>query len=789
MQQRGYDRRKPNTESSNVRSNSRDSRDRRSTGPYRGNRPPQSEANFLILTNPKELIRIPREPNDSIGDRKQSSYQAEKGNFGVEPPEKISRFSKSGENFDRQSKLKAGYLVPPSDIDRKSTTSRREPRKSTNNVEEEREIGRKSSPKGEKFIRRGGISADEDDPDVPTRIVRRFKKGGKGRSQRPSIPVKVEIPVEITTPTITVAELALKMNSKPAELVKYMMINMGVMATVTQSVDADTGSRVAEAFGKKVVRQKIDKDDTIVEAVESKGMAIDEDPIESLVPRSPIVTIMGHVDHGKTSLLDAIRSSKVASGEAGGITQTIGAYQVTTSNGQNVTFIDTPGHSAFSEMRSRGANTTDIVVLVVAADDGIKEQTVECIATAKLANVPIVVAINKMDKPEADAARVTSDLMNYGLLSTEFGGETEFGKISAKKKEGLDDLLEKILLQAEVLELKANPNRDALGVVLEAGMRQGLGMIATTLIQKGTLKIGDIFVAGEAWGKVKMLMDHTGKKVEFAGPSMPVQVVGLDGIPHAGDIFTVVDKEDTARLITESRRKLSRESQAAQMQGNLIGSIEAMLNNENLLDQKELKELSVVLRAEGPGSVSALASSLKELISEDDYFIVKCKVLTAGVGELTKSDVAIASVSNARVICFNVNAHPQAAEDARRSKIQIDYYTVVYDAINDIQKNLDSIRLPEPEGRYSGKAEVRAIFSIGKVGNIAGCEVIDGEIRKGAKARIMRMGRAAYEGRIKALRNVKLEVDTMNSGSECGIQLSDFENFVEGDVIECYIMD
>lgn len=699
----------------------------------------------------------------------------------------MDTFSRGSVVFDADAKGAAGYaargqVAPPKRNDKRGTGGEDGPKKV-----------KPGAGRREKRV----TSVDEEDDDAlingSGRGGRPTRRGG-GRSGRGSTliaPPRVDRPVRITTSTMSVADLAEAMDTKPGEVVKYLMINMGIMATVTQTIDAESAAAVALAFGKKVVRQQEEGDSKeageAADGVASSGLAIDEDSPESMIPRPPVVTIMGHVDHGKTTLLDAIRNAKVASGEAGGITQAIGAYQVTTTSGQEVTFIDTPGHAAFSEMRSRGANSTDVVVLVVAADDGVKEQTRECIATAKLANVPVVVAINKMDKPGADPMRILNELMKYDLLSTEFGGEVEVGKISAKTGDGLDDLLEKILLQAEVLDLRANPNRAAQGVVIEARQQIGLGAVTTTLIQRGTLRIGDVIVAGGSCGKVKLLMDHTGKKVLEAVPSMPVQVVGLDSVPNAGDAFVVVDKEETARVLAESRRKILRETQAAQMQGDLKGNVEAILSGLAQQDGKEKLELNIVLRADGPGSAEALANSLRELVSEDEYFKVNCKILTAGVGELTKSDIAVAGVSNAFVICFNVPANHQAQEDARRSGIEIGYYNIVYDVLDEIGRRLNEIRSPTPEGVYIGKAKVKAIFNIGKVGNIAGCEVLDGEVRKGSKVRVMRMGRVVAEGKLKTLKNLKADADMMVAGTECGIQLSDFEDFQEGDFVECYI--
>eukprot|EP00752_Nemacystus_decipiens_P001884 g1815.t1 len=612
----------------------------------------------------------------------------------------------------------------------------------------------------------------------------------KGRSPQPQAPPPAPAVVRLPGPTVVVSDLAEMMEVRPAEVLKHLMLDLGIMATVTQSIDSDTARQVANNFEVEVDDGASGEYDDEVEvtSVGEKGTAIEIDAEDTLVPRAPVVTIMGHVDHGKTSLLDAIRETKVVAGEAGGITQHVSAYQVKTNAGADLTFVDTPGHAAFSEMRVRGANATDIVVLVVAADDGVMEQTKESIATARMAGVPIVVAVNKVDKEGADVQKVQNELMTYDLLPEEFGGDTQVAMVSAKQKTGLDELLEKILLQSEVLELKSNPNRSAEGVVVEAQMQRGLGTVGTVLIQRGTLRVGDIFVAGGAWGRVKVLIDHQGRRIKEAGPSTPVQVGGFDGVPAAGEVFTVVGREDIARDLAEARRKIARESEAAVLQGGLKSGMMSILNGE--VDAgKELFELPVMIKADVQGSEQALSTALSEMISEDEYFMAKCNILPSGVGEITKSDVAIAGVSNAFVVGFNVGADQEATREARATGIDIGYYSVVYNVMDDIQAKLDELVSPTPDGEYTGRAVVKVIFNIGKVGNIAGSSVEDGVINKGGNVLVKRLGRIVHEGKLKTLKNLKADADRMVMGTECGIQVEGFEDFEEGDLIECYKMD
>lgn len=551
---------------------------------------------------------------------------------------------------------------------------------------------------------------------------------------------------------------------------------------------------MTEGFGKVVAGENDelddDEDDEDDEATESAvlelGIAMDEDDPADLRPRPPVVTIMGHVDHGKTSLLDAIRNTRVTAGEAGGITQVVSAYQADTKDGDTVTFIDTPGHAAFTDMRERGANTADIIILVVAADDGVKQQTADSIACARTAGVPLMVAVNKMDLPTADADKVLGELAGYNVLTEDVGGDVLCSRISAKEGTNLDDLMSKIMLQAEVLDLKANPDRDAQGVVIEARGEKGLGTVATTLIQKGTIRVGDSFVAGEASGKVRALIGYDGKtRYKEVGPSTPVNVVGINGIPEAGDLFVVAEDEQTARELAKSRAKIARERQSTSFQSGLMESVSGIFAG----GQKERREIFVVVKADGPGSAEALSRALTELTLENDEVEVGIKVLISEAGDVTKSDIAVASVTpGTTVIAFNIGANAAAIDEARLLDVPIEYYNVVYDAIESVESRMQEVLSPTPEGDYVGSALVQEVFNIGGTGNIAGSKCSDGIIKKGSNVRILRGDKILTESKVRTLRNFKSEVDTISTGDECGIGLLDFEDFEVGDVIESFVI-
>jgi translation initiation factor IF-2 len=567
--------------------------------------------------------------------------------------------------------------------------------------------------------------------------------------------------------TITVQELANRMAERGADVIKSLM-KMGLMATINQAIDADTAELVISEFGHKVRR--------VTEGDVETGLGEEVDADAHLLARPPIVTVMGHVDHGKTSLLDALRQTDVAAHEAGGITQHIGAYQVTLDNGGKITFIDTPGHAAFTEMRARGANVTDIVVLVVAADDGIMPQTVEAIRHAKAAKVPIIVAINKMDKPDADSNRVRNELLSHELVVEELGGDVLAVEVSAKMKTNLDRLEEALLLQAEVLDLKANPDRAAQGAVIEAKLERGRGTVATLLVQKGTLKVGDILIAGSEWGRVRALLDDRGRTVESAGPATPVEVLGLQGTPQAGDTFVVVESEARAREIAEFR--LHRQRQHA-LAAAKRGTLEQMFTK---IQAGEAKELAVVIKGDVQGSVEAITASLNQLSTDE----VKVRVLHAAVGGINESDVTLARASGGMIIGFNVRANPQAREMARRDHIDIRYYSIIYNVVDDVKAALSGMLAPTLREKFLGNAEIREVFNITKVGKVAGCMVVEGVVKRGAKVRLLRDSVVIHEGALKTLKRFKDEVREVKEGFECGMAFENYDNIEKGDIIECF---
>ena len=573
---------------------------------------------------------------------------------------------------------------------------------------------------------------------------------------------------DVTIPdTITVQELANRMAEKAADVVKELM-KLGIMATVTQSIDAETAELVTMEFGHKVVRVS----DSDIE----DGLGGDVDSEDSLKGRPPVVTVMGHVDHGKTSLLDAIRKTDVAAGESGGITQHIGAYQIQTAAKNTITFIDTPGHAAFTEMRLRGANTTDIVILVVAADDSVKEQTIEAINHAKAAGCPIIVAVNKCDKPGADPSRVRSDLLQHEIITEDFGGEILAVNVSAHTGEGLDKLEEAIMLQAELLELKANPDRAAEGTVIEAKVERGRGSVATVLVQRGTLAVGDIFVVGAESGRVRAMLNERGEQQKLATPSQPVEILGLNGTPMAGDNFTVVESEARAREIAEYRRRVIREKEAVV---SARGSVEQMLS---AIAAGEAAELPVVIKTDVHGSLEAIKVALENLGTDQ----VKVRFLTGGVGALSESDISLAAASNALVMGFNVRAIPQARDLAKRDGVEIRYHSIIYELIDDVKAAMGGLLSPDTQEEFIGYAEIRQVFSVSKVGKIAGCYVTEGVIKRGCKVRLLRDNVVIHEGSLKTLKRFKDEVKEVKDGFECGMAFENYSDIQEGDVIECF---
>jgi translation initiation factor IF-2 len=580
----------------------------------------------------------------------------------------------------------------------------------------------------------------------------------------------VKVVREVILPeTITVQELANRMAARGNEVVKVLM-KMGVMAAITQVIDADTAELVVSEFGHRSRR--------VADADVELGLEGEEDTDTDLVVRPPVVTIMGHVDHGKTSLLDALRKTDVAAGEAGGITQHIGAYQVKLPSGSHITFIDTPGHEAFTAMRARGAGVTDIVVLVVAADDGVMPQTIEAIKHARAANVPMIVAINKIDRPGANPARVRQELLQHDVVVEEMGGETQDVPVSALKGTGLDKLEEAILLQAEVLELRANPNRTAEGAVIESRLDRGRGPVATVLVQKGTLHPGDIVVAGAEWGRVRAMQDDKGKAVPAAGPSSPVEILGLSAAPTAGEPFVVVENDSRAREIVEFRsRKLRERSSAALTAGR--GTMEEMLAR---IQAGVQKEVAAVVKADVQGSAEAIGVTLGKLGNEE----VRVRILHSAVGQITESDVQLAKASDAIIIAFNVRANAQARELAHRDGVDIRYYSIIYEVSDDIEKLVKGKLAPVHREKFLGYAEIRQVFNITKTGKVAGCYITEGLVKRGSGVRLLRDNVVIHQGELSQLKRFKDDVKEVARGYECGLSFAGFQDLQVGDVVECY---
>ncbi len=566
---------------------------------------------------------------------------------------------------------------------------------------------------------------------------------------------------------ITIQELANRMTERSVDVIKLLM-TQGAMHKINDVIDADTAELIVTEFGHTPKR--------VSEADVEEGFIGQTDTEETQQPRAPVVTIMGHVDHGKTSLLDAIRHTNVAAGEAGGITQHIGAYQVTTPGGQKITFIDTPGHEAFTAMRQRGAKVTDIVVLVVAADDGVMPQTVEAINHAKAAGVPLIVAINKIDKPGADPTRVRTALLQHEIVVESMSGETLEVEVSALKRTGLDRLLEAISLQAELLDLRANPQRSADGVVIEAKLERGRGPVGTVLVQRGTLRVGDIVVAGAAWGRVRALIDDRGEAVSEAGPSVPVEILGFDSAPEAGDPFAVVESESRARELTDYRLRKRRQT---------LGSAGTARTLEQMMQQlKEAgrKEFPLLVKGDVQGSVEAIGGALRKLGNDE----VEARIVHSGVGGITESDVSLASASRAVVVGFNVRANAQAKLAADQTGVEIRYYNIIYDLVDDVKKAMSGLLAPTVREMFLGNAEILEVFNISKVGKIAGCRVTDGKVERGAKVRLIRDNVVIHEGTLSTLKRFKDEVREVPAGQECGMAFANYQDIRVGDVVECF---
>ncbi|MBJ6726746.1 translation initiation factor IF-2 [Geomesophilobacter sediminis] len=635
-----------------------------------------------------------------------------------------------------------------------------------------------------KNAKKGGPPAKKKEafkkPDMLDKRERVFEPGPRSKGKKRGVEkVQIGKKTEITVPkaikriikiseSITVGELAKRMGIKATDLIRALM-KMGVMATINHPLDFDTATILATDFGYEIENVALDVD----EMLESEP-----DAPEDLVKRPPVVTIMGHVDHGKTSLLDAIREANVIAGEAGGITQHIGAYDVEL-DGRKITFLDTPGHEAFTAMRARGAKVTDIVILVVAADDGVMPQTREAVNHSKAAGVPIIVAINKIDKPEANPSKVKQELMEFGLVSEEWGGETIFVEVSAKKKINLEGLLEMVLLQADVLELKANPNKSARGTIVEAKLDKGRGPVATVLVQEGTLKVGDYFVAGVHFGRVRAMQNDRGDKVLTAGPAMPVEVIGFTGVPDAGDIFVSMADEKQAKEISTHRQIKLREAELAKS---------SKLSLEQLyekIQKGEVKDLNTIVKGDVQGSVEAVAESLRKLTTD----AIRLNVLHASVGAITETDVNLASASNAIILGFNVRPEVKAAALAEKEGVDVRLYNIIYDAVDDIKKAMEGLLEPTFQEKYLGRAEIRETFSVPKHGMVAGCYITDGKILRGSQVRLLRDNVVVYEGKLGSLRRFKDDVKEVSTGYECGMSLENYNDIKVGDIIEAFELE
>lgn len=706
----------------------------------------------------KKEASIAEEPSTDKEEISEEQTQAEiEALTTVLPSEKPGKHaSKGGHNklVRGDSEEKASQSQQKSDAHKASTSKRDEPRRRA----------------GKLTLQQALIASENEGEDQRVRseaAIRRAREKERLKLAESPLGSKKIVREVIIPEAITTEELANRMAVRVGELIKTLL-GMDMVVTKNQTIDADTAELLVSEFGHTPKR--------VSESDVEMNIEGPEDPEESLQPRPPVVTIMGHVDHGKTSLLDALRATDVAAREAGGITQHIGAYQVELASKHKITFIDTPGHEAFTEMRARGAKITDIVVLVVAADDGIKDQTIEAINHVKAAEVPMIVAINKMDKPEANPDRVRNELLNHEVVLEELGGDILSIEVSAKEKTNLDKLEAAITLQAEMLELKANPNRPAHGAVIEAKMEKGRGSVATILVNRGTIKIGDIFIAGCEWGRVRGLIDAHGKNIKEAGPSVPVAILGMNDTPSAGDDFVVVKDETQAREISEFRQRRRKVHQAAANKPPTLEEIFAQAPSD------EIKKLAVVIKGDVQGSVEALVSSFTKLATDE----VKVEILHSGVGGITESDVILAKASQGIILGFNIRANPQARNMAQRDNVTLKYYSVIYDAIDDIKAALGGLLSPSLNEIFLGRAEIRQVFNVSKVGKIAGCMVTEGVVKRGSKVRLLRDDVIIHEGDLKTLKRHKDEVKEVREGTECGMAFENYQDIREGDAIECF---
>jgi translation initiation factor IF-2 len=689
------------------------------------------------------------------GAKKSSKFQANKSEPKVVDPTALEAANAKAEASGAKRVVKPREITPASVSD--------EAKKRQNKTERNRRG--EGRVKGRLTI---ANALDENQRERSLASLKRKREREKNKAA-PQTP-REKIVREVTIPeTVTIQELANRMTERGVDVIKYLM-QQGQMHKINDLIDGDTAELIVQEFGHTPRR--------VSEADVEEGLYTSEvDDEDKLETRAPVVTIMGHVDHGKTSLLDALRKANVVSGEAGGITQHIGAYQVETEDKKRVTFIDTPGHEAFTAMRERGAKVTDLVILVVAADDGVKQQTIEAINHAKAAEVPLIVAINKMDKPEANPQRVRTDLLQHEVIVESMSGETLEVEVSAKTGDGLNNLLEAIHMQAEILELKANPDRRAEGIVIEAQLERGRGPVGTMLVQRGTIKIGQIIVAGRAWGKVRALINDHGENVVEAGPSVPVEVLGFNTAPEAGDQFGIVENEARAREITEYRIKKRRDIRAAG-----AGSVRTLEQMMNQLHEADVKEIPVLIKGDVQGSVEAIVTALEKLGTDE----VVARVIHSGVGGITESDISLANASNAIIFGFNVRANIQARASAQQHGLEIRYYSVIYDLVDEVKDAMSGLLDPTIKEHFIGNAEILDVFHISKVGKVAGCRVTEGKMERGAGVRLIRDDVVIHEGKLSTLKRFKDEVNDVPAGQECGTAFENYQDLKKGDIIEAF---
>ena len=727
----------------------------------------QEAARERLLSEQERKVQEDKEREEAEARRK-AEEEERKAKEAAEAKKKTER-----PKDERSAPASAAAPAPDMPIPEPSQGRSKKSRKGGGNDRDFNDSGSSRGGRGDSKRRRGKLTiasalGDDGDRQRSLASVKRARERERERRQSGD-EQKEKVSREVTLPeSITLQDLAQRMNERVADVVKFMM-RQGEMMRANDIIDADTAELIAEEFGHTVKR--------VSEADVEIGLGGDEDDPKDMKPRPPVVTIMGHVDHGKTSLLDALRSTDVVAGEAGGITQHIGAYQVQLGSGDKITFLDTPGHAAFSAMRARGANVTDIVILVVAADDGVMPQTIEAIKHAKAAEVPIIVAVNKCDKPDAKPENVLTELLQHDIQVEAMGGDVQAVQVSATERTGLDELTEAVTLQAELLELKANPNREADGLVVESQLDKGRGPVATVLVNRGTLERGQIVVAGKQWGKVRALINERGQQLKEAGPAVPVEVLGLDGAPEPGDQFNVVDSEARAREITEYRNRAERQKTGV---ASARASLESLMNS--MKDDAEVSELPLVVKGDVQGSVEAITQAV-EGISTDE---VRANVIYGAAGGISESDILLAKSSSAPVFAFNVRANKQARELAEKEGVEIRYYSVIYNLIDDVKDTLSGMLAPEKRETFIGYADILEVFNITKVGKVAGCKVSEGVVKRGCGVRLLRDDVVIHEGKLKTLKRFKDEVAEVTAGMECGMAFEKYEDIREGDKIECF---